>query len=142
MFGPALEAAEYAVAAAEAKLDAKIGRGLRRALGRYLGAIVIGLPVAWVVCDFKWTRDGFIGIAVGVALFALLEPLKKRRPPASAPVARLGRADFDVDNAGGPLDGRGAGDGSVRYLRAIDAGNATLGHAHRRLGGRRPDLHR
>jgi hypothetical protein len=120
MYGPAFEAAEYAIASFEAKLDAKIGRGLRLALGRYLGVVAIGLPVAWVVCDFKWTRDGFIGIAAGVALFALLEPLKRRKDPRSLPVAGLDGSDLDIDDASGALDGHRSGDRAGRDTRAID----------------------
>jgi ABC-type Fe3+ transport system permease subunit len=78
MFGPALEAAEYAVASVEARIDRTIGASARLAIGRYLTVIAIGIPVAWVVCDFKFTRDGMLGIAAGVVLFTLLRPFTTR----------------------------------------------------------------
>jgi len=78
MFGPALEAAEYAVASLEARIDRRIGVAARLAIGRYLTVIAIGIPVAWVVCDFKLTRDGMLGIAAGAVLFAMLRPFASR----------------------------------------------------------------
>jgi hypothetical protein len=84
--------------------------------------IVIGLPVAWVVCDFKWTRDGFIGIAVGLLLFALLEPLKKRKAPPSGPVAGFRGSDLDVDDARG-TDGDLRGGNSRGDAFAISSGD-------------------
>ncbi len=101
MLGPALEAAEYAIASFEAKIDAKIGRAARRTLGRYLVVVMIGIPVAWVACGFTFTRDGFFGIVAGVVLYALLQPFRIRRDEPPSGVERLGGPDVDLDDPSG-----------------------------------------
>lgn len=77
-FHEAMEAAEYAIARAEASLDDAIGRRTRITLGRCVGAAILGLPVAWFGAGMQWNATAFGGLAAGVALFALIDSIRMR----------------------------------------------------------------
>jgi hypothetical protein len=82
MLDPAREAAEFAVAAFERRIDAAIGEPARRAIGRYAAVLVIGLPVALIagtVLDgghVRWTWPTTWGLLAGIALVALVDVLR------------------------------------------------------------------
>jgi hypothetical protein len=82
-FREALEAAEYAVARAEASLDDALGRRTRIMLGRCASAAALGTPVAWFAAGMHWNAVAFGGLAAGVGLFALIDAVRSRpRGPA------------------------------------------------------------
>jgi len=68
-----MEAADYAIARAEAVVDRKIGHDARVRLGRLCGAAVLGAPLAWFIAGRRWDGVAIGGLAAGVALFAVVD---------------------------------------------------------------------
>ncbi|MBV8579562.1 MAG: hypothetical protein JO225_03020 [Candidatus Eremiobacteraeota bacterium] len=111
MFGPAREAAEYAVAELERRADEALGRRTRLALGRYAALLVLGAPTAYVVGailsgTMRWTLLTTQGLVAGVLLFAVVDLARfiaraaRRRASPDASRASSSRADAPEEGSG------------------------------------------
>jgi hypothetical protein len=87
-----MEAAEYAIARAEASLDRVIGHRTRILLGRCASAAFLGAPVAWFGAGMQWNGVSFGGLAVGVALFALSDVPRPHGPRPGEDAERSDRS--------------------------------------------------
>jgi hypothetical protein len=76
VFGPALEAADFALTQVENRIDALVGRGVRLTIGRYMSAIVLGVPTAWLLNGMKWNLVATLGLMIGITLFGIVDTVK------------------------------------------------------------------
>lgn len=108
MWGPAFEAAEFAIAEAERRVDERIGISARKTLGRYLCAATLGIPTAYIAGGMRWNALTWAGFALGMALFALLDTLRAIWRDRRAGSARVSAHRDDA----GALPPRDAGNAS------------------------------
>ena len=73
MWKTAFEAAEYALAQFEERIDRIVGRTVRLVAGRYAALLFIGVPVAWALNAFHWGTPARLGLIGGVFLYAVVD---------------------------------------------------------------------
>jgi len=71
-----MEAADYAIARTEEKVDRAIGKRARTVLERCSCAAILGAPLAWFLAGRHWDAIAFAGLALGVLLFATIDLIR------------------------------------------------------------------
>jgi hypothetical protein len=69
----ALDSADLVITGWEARADRAIGRTKRRAVERYVSLVILGIPIAWIGAGLRFDRVAAAGLAVGIALYAVID---------------------------------------------------------------------
>ncbi len=78
VFHDAMEAADYAIADAEARIDRRFGRTTRVLAGKYIAVVVLGVPIAWLINGRRFDGIALAGLGAGLIVYAVVDVVRSR----------------------------------------------------------------